>query len=245
MHTSDMEFIEVIFSYIDELERCKFGLDQVRKTIDSLSSDCGFDFFTITKLPQPKTRLGPAMIVSKWPQDWLAHYDRSGFYKHDPIGRHCFKTLQPFLWSEVRYSRDDQMAARVMVEAAESGLRTGFCVPIHDLYGFHAVASFCGRNPIPGANRRRALHLLAMASYSWAERENHVTKREDRPALSPRERDVLVWLGVGLTNAEVADRLRISTLTVQTHVNRARVKLGASNTVSAVVEALRRREIAI
>jgi DNA-binding CsgD family transcriptional regulator len=62
-------------------------------------------------------------------------------------------------------------------------------------------------------------------------------------SLSPRERDVLIWTALGLKNSEVAEQLGISALTVRTHLDRSKTKLGAVNTVNAVVEAFRRREI--
>jgi LuxR family transcriptional regulator, quorum-sensing system regulator BjaR1 len=40
------------------------------------------------------------------------------------------RSTVPFLWSEARYSSDDESAARVMNEAKEFGLSEGFAVPI-------------------------------------------------------------------------------------------------------------------
>lgn len=91
--------------------------------------------------------------------------------------------------------------------------------------------------------RRRALHLVSIASYGWAERRELRRRDRQRELLSPRERDVLAWTALGLNKADVGERLGISELTVRTHIDRARHKLGATNTLGAVVEALRRREV--
>ncbi len=60
----------------------------------------------------------------------------------------------------------------------------------------------------------------------------------DATALDPlttREREVLVLVGRGLTNDEIAFRLRLSPLTAKTHVSRIMTKLGARDRVQLVV----------
>jgi DNA-binding CsgD family transcriptional regulator len=57
--------------------------------------------------------------------------------------------------------------------------------------------------------------------------------------LSPREREVLMWLAAGLRTAEIAHRMRIETVTVGYHLQRARRKLGARTREQALVIAVR------
>jgi PAS domain S-box-containing protein len=57
-------------------------------------------------------------------------------------------------------------------------------------------------------------------------------------SLSPREREVLGCLAVGMTSAHAAAALGISAETVETHVRRAMAKLGARTRTQAVATAL-------
>ena len=53
--------------------------------------------------------------------------------------------------------------------------------------------------------------------------------------LTDREREVLVAIGHGLTNGEIARRFTLSESTVKTHVGRVLAKIGARDRIQAVI----------
>lgn len=57
----------------------------------------------------------------------------------------------------------------------------------------------------------------------------------DLAQLTARERDVLAALGLGLSNADLAQRLGISEATAKTHVSRVLAKLGCTSRVQAAI----------
>ena len=53
--------------------------------------------------------------------------------------------------------------------------------------------------------------------------------------LTPREREVLTLVALGLSNEQIAERLYISPTTAKTHVNRTMMKLGARDRAQLVI----------
>jgi DNA-binding NarL/FixJ family response regulator len=54
-------------------------------------------------------------------------------------------------------------------------------------------------------------------------------------ALTEREREIVALVATGMSNAEIAERLTLSPLTVKTHANHAMTKLGARDRAQLVV----------
>ncbi|MFI0985170.1 response regulator [Streptomyces exfoliatus] len=89
----------------------------------------------------------------------------------------------------------------------------------------------------PAATKGLIASFLAQGGGTQAEGEGGGARSERLATLTAREREVLVLVGGGLSNDEIAERLDVSPLTVKTHVNRAMAKLGARDRAQLVVTA--------
>ncbi len=81
------------------------------------------------------------------------------------------------------------------------------------------------------AGRAEAAHRPATA----ATVDRTPPLHRDLAALTPREREVLVLMGRGLSNTELADTLTLSEATVKTHVARIFAKLALRDRAQAVI----------
>lgn len=97
-----------------------------------------------------------------------------------------------------------------------------------------ARAALDGFERLPAARQADAVSAL-MRSLGSRERSTQRTSG----VLTKREAEVLVLLGHGLTNPEIADRLYISRKTVEHHVSRLLAKLGLRSRAEAAVYAMK------
>lgn len=104
--------------------------------------------------------------------------------------------------------------------------------PIDELVrAIDAVAS--GDAVVSPRITRRLLDVYAAHLPAHGDADPVPTPAVDR--LTPREREVLVEVAGGLSNAEIAARLVVSEATVKTHVGSILAKLGLRSRVQAVV----------
>jgi DNA-binding NarL/FixJ family response regulator len=85
----------------------------------------------------------------------------------------------------------------------------------------------------------RAVHAVRGGNSYFSDRVlTAALNSQESPKLTPRELNVLALAAQGLKTAEIAARLFISPRTVETHIENAGMKLGASNRTEAVAKAL-------
>ncbi|MFC0533188.1 response regulator [Phytohabitans kaempferiae] len=108
----------------------------------------------------------------------------------------------------------------------------GFLLKDTDAEGLVAAVRTVARGDgiiAPGVTRRLISAFAATAPGAPA------ALREAVAALTPRERDVLACLGLGLSNQEIAERLAMAGSTTKTHVSRILTKLGLRSRVQAAI----------
>jgi two-component system nitrate/nitrite response regulator NarL len=71
-------------------------------------------------------------------------------------------------------------------------------------------------------------------------REIRLRAEDDRPVLTPREREILALTAEGRSAPAIARQLHLSPATIKTHLQHLYEKLGVSDRAAAVAEAMRR-----
>jgi DNA-binding NarL/FixJ family response regulator len=128
------------------------------------------------------------------------------------------------------FDLDEYVHAALRVGASGFLLKDAY--PEELLAGIRAVAA--GDAVIAPALTRRLLDEFAQHLGTAASGGRPATDpRLD--TLTDREREILIAIGGGWTNREIAERLVLSESTVKTHVGRVLAKIGARDRVQAVI----------
>ena len=127
------------------------------------------------------------------------------------------------------FERDDYLFAAL--EAGVSGFLLKSCSADELTAAVRSVAE--GHALLAPQLTRRVIERFTSSGPVRA-RRTQVAGLDD---LTDRERDVLVRMAQGLSNAEIAEDLVVGTATVKTHVSRVLTKLGLRDRVQAVVVA--------
>jgi len=117
------------------------------------------------------------------------------------------------------------------LKAGASGFLLKDVPPQELLFAIRAV--HCGDSVVAPSTTRRLIDRFAPLLPSGSEQIQSATA--GLAGLTDREREVLVQVAAGLSNAEIATRLYVSEATVKTHVGRILAKLGLRDRVQAVV----------
>jgi DNA-binding CsgD family transcriptional regulator len=206
------------------------------------TAEFGYDRLMYSVLSRdPMTGELPAPAVMRnYPDDWIAHYVKSGYVDTDPVRRRGMRSWSPFVWSDVTESPDLSSAERrLMDEADEAGLHDGVGIPLH---GPNGEAMGVGMaSSVGGADARanlRRLHLLSVQFHTaWLSLKQPDARRA-APVLSPREREVLRWCRDGKSNWAIGEIMGISNHGVDFHLRNILRKLKADSRITAVVKAL-------
>ncbi len=236
--TEDLLDFEKTSLALDRLKKAG-SEEQFKATFEDIVGKVGYQYFVLSGIPDQSEDLRKMIAVMKMPAAWEKSYFQNRYLEIDPVARHCLSSVRPFFWAEVMQGLEKNSPSyNMMIEAEKHGLTNGVCFPIHGINGYEAGVSLSGRDAQISTNDVRNLHMLSLYAFSHLKTivKNSVLAV---PALTRREKEVLVWTALGKTNKEIGELLFLSEETVATHVKKIIKKLSAQNKAEAVATAMR------
>lgn len=233
-----------LMATIEAIQRAN-GIAAVHTLMTDVTSEYGLKNFIVSGLPERGANVLPPLMVSSWPQEWLKRYVRQGYVAYDPVARHCSKTAVPFRWADAPIAPETKLKVRrIIVEAREYGMYDGICVPVYIDGGMHGVVSLAGDPRKLAEQQRLELHMISLFAYGHLRFLSAMIANGGR-SITPREAEVLKWAAAGKTASDIAVITGMSERTVNQHCENAQRRLGTSNRLHTVVEAIRHRLITL
>lgn len=194
----------------------------------------GMAFF----LPRNRS-LGVTAFADDFPQGWLGNYIAKGYQADDPLMARNEAALTPFTWSMAEWEDAPQpIRQRWRDDNEAAGVHAGLTIPDRSAGDFKMI-TLCGANDDLDPRDRAALHFAGLEALSRMHELGVRPQQATLPALTQRERECLQWIAEGKSDWEIGCILSISEKTVNTHVEHAKRKMGATTRAQAVVLALR------
>jgi DNA-binding CsgD family transcriptional regulator len=205
----------------------------------------GFSIFSVLNLPNAKPGapelLSRMAIISSWPPELIADYDRLGLGNDSPVFKRLRTRIAPLVFQvdDVNNMRSTMDSVKNASELfGRHGLTMGVYYPVYDSRGRRFSVSFMGNRD---ALTSEEILTLAMFSTLMVEQLSKIsaTESSSKTDLNSREIEVLQWIAEGKTSAEIAQITGLSEHTVNHYATIATQKLGCSNRTQAVVRAIR------
>ena len=197
------------------------------------------DLSCFAYLGLPRQRHGKPRLITTYPEEWTSHYLRSRYERIDPVITQALQSPEPFQWGvglPSPFGSPEQQ--RLLDEASQFGIRTGFTVPIHDGRGPIAALTFAADQREASFelcinSHARVLQLMAIYFHAHVRRKLTDEHRIGEVPLSPREFECLKWAARGKSSWEIGLILGISRHTVTSYLDSAKEKLGVRTIVQA------------
>jgi DNA-binding CsgD family transcriptional regulator len=183
------------------------------------------------------------VAVHNTPMAFEQNFENVVLGKRDPVMQHCRRQTVPIVWGQHTYL--DSNAVELWEIQAQFGYRNGIAMALHLPEGRHFTIGVDRSLDLPadeGELTRMVadLQLFAVHAQDTAMRVLiSEDLRPERPALTPRELEVLRWTMDGKTAWEAGALLNITERTVVQHLQNAMQKLQCNSKHQAVLRALR------
>lgn len=245
-----MEPFDLAQSFIECGERA-VSVDELAKSFEDTVQRLGFRHFACCTHVNPLKPPAWAIVVHNYPASWANVYFEDSLHQIDPVLLCAERTFLPFFWDSPDFIGQLTRGQRqILARAARFGVCHGYTIPLHSPASAKGYGASCSVVPDSQQIESRsyfAVQLMAMYFYAAALRmKMKASTQPERPGihLSQRERECLELAAGGKSDWAIGQILKISEHTVHRHIESAKVRLGVSTRVQAIMRAVENREIA-
>lgn len=224
-----MELLDIISEFHDAIDL----IDSKEVLLAHLETMCGLAgirYFAATHHVSFSQSQASGVHLHNYPDHFARFHDMQGVGVRDPVHRASQLRAAGFFWSDlprlISLTADDHA---VLDRAERAGIGAGYTVPIHVPGEFSGSCSFAMSQGLVFPRRLLAI-VQALGAFAF-EAARHLqvaptTRRVCQGRLTERERQIVVSIGQGKPEKQIARILGISPSTVNDHLKHARLRCG-------------------
>ncbi len=225
---------------LDFVEACRAltSADEIAQLLFAEMERCGVLYVACASHVDPLKPPAGAVAMVNYPSPWLVRFSERRYAGRDPIFWGARWSGREFWWDEFiaqhALAKDQK---RILLEAAECGLKGGLTIPIHSPGALPASCSL-----VPGSDGVDPLivpdlHFMALHAHEQA-RLRAGGDRRVPVQLTKRQHECLALAAQGKSDYSIGQILGISPRTACHTIENARQRYGVANRVQAIVLAL-------
>ncbi|MCR9271065.1 MAG: helix-turn-helix transcriptional regulator [Henriciella sp.] len=201
---------------------------------------CQFSYFHFPPIGAADYDRVKIIVWLGYPQAWVETYQRLGYVDEDPIVKRLERSHRPF-WVHAVAKEDQatQDEADYVTHLIDCGVHEDLAVPV---FGPSGRNGGYGIGFLPDATRPSQLETREI---QWVCQTAHIRycelleqRSENTPKLSLRETEVLQQIAQGKSNRQIAERLSVSSKTVETYLARIFDKMDVHDRMTAALRAI-------
>jgi LuxR family quorum-sensing system transcriptional regulator CciR len=218
-------------------------IEDLEAIMMEITHQLGFEQFALghhVDLTRPPSN---AVRLTNYASDWIEQSLEKRFFTDDPVHAASARMVRPFLWEEIPGCLDMTDPQRdIIARARRYGLVEGLTIPVHQPGEYNGTCSFAARSFENIHPHNFALaQMAATFAFECARRLMRVIDGmapEAVPHLTERQRESVILVARGKTDAEIGALMRISKTTAHDHVEAGRRAYGNAQRAYMVLRAL-------
>lgn len=258
LHNTEIDYTRQYPPVIQPLINAMRSGGNIIDTLLTIVHRFGFTafLFGVSAAPHPGRGVGgndvnditPVWALSNASMDWMKLYLSKGYLRVDPRVQGVLGSALPLYWDQTMYGRGE-LLNQFLNDAAKFGIRSGVSYLIPSPDGMGCIAAYNSDQPYMDEVTRGVIlsheaTLMTLGNYVHQIFVRSMIQRGCPPLgrgepITAHELEVIRLIASGLTQKEVAAKIDRSVVTVQSHANKAREKLGASTLAEALLVAER------
>lgn len=194
------------------------------------------------------------LVLSNHDDEYLDVFVRTGMYHHAPMVKWATENEGACSWRLVEQMAETQTMTeterKIMEYNVKMGVRAGYSISFRDVsVRSKGAIGLCANRDLRQSDvdeiwKEHGRDITVINNVTHL-RITSMPFASSRRALTPRQREVLEWVGDGKTTQDIATIMGLTSATVEKHLRLAREALDVDTTAQAVLKASFQNQIFI